>query len=416
MHGAHKYKKWILFIIIIGFTVLVSGCIYSIYKSRIDSAMILYDAIDNTADDILNKINSSPAIQNIYNSSFSLKLIPIYNASLHFTELNITNDKKTKQLTANIMDYKYDDNRALSLSVFANNKKLGFLINNSSEYCYTADSDNFKTKWNKSIYSRFYTIPSFCPEDMSYNNLNSLLRADNIIKILLAFGLGDADIDASDFIYNIKINSMSNIRVADKKTSHIRVKLSPDYCLSLMDKLSESSSIARQSFVSAYVELFKKSIKALRSDDIIIEFLIADNMIYSAETSLEFDRKLTNIILKYDRGGISISARDLFSEIYSADTNNWNFKIAMDNKPRVYLSDKKTILAAAYIDNPESGVSEISFSFLDNKRKPSLYRLSLSNNIASPKLRNKGKNIYSLTLFDIYKLYNKIRDYPDSME
>lgn len=417
LHYAFKYKKWLIFLIIAVMVLSISMYIYSLIRNRIDTALILRDTLQNTADSILEKINSSASVKNLSDTSFTLKLEQIYGDGEFFSELKVVNDKEKKHLIADIKDCMYDKDRKFSLSVFADNDKLGFYVNNRDEYCYTANCKNFKTKWNKSIYSYFYHIPSFCPDDMTYNRLNTLMTADNIIKALMAFGIGETDINVSDFLYNIKIEDMGETVLADSTGDnmgeHIRLTLSGKYCAEFIDKLSQSSAIARQSFVSSYIEAFGENIKLLKSDDIVVEFVIADNLLYSAETSLEFDDKFINILLNFSPYNISISTCDLYAKDIFGSANSLEFDINIDEKPRAVISDKKTILAAAYINRDDDKGCEISFSFLDNHSKPRLYRLVMSNSIDNEFRKPKGKNIYSLTLFDIYKLYNEIRDYPD---
>lgn len=417
LHYAFKYKKWLIFLIIAVMVLSISIYIYSLIRNRIDTALILDDALQNTADSILKKINSSASVKNISDTSFTLKLEQVYGDGDFFSELSVVNDKKNKQLAADIKDCRYGKDGKFSLSVFADNERIGFYVNDSPEYCYTAKSKNFRTKWNKSIYSYFYHIPSFCPDDMTYNRLNSLMTADNIIKALMAFGIGETDINASDFLYNIKIKDMGEAvltdSIGDKRGQHIRLTLSGKYCAEFIDKLSQSSAIARQSFVSSYVELFGENIKLLKSDDIVIEFVIADNLLYSAETSLEFDNKFINIHLNFSPYSISISTCDLYAKDIFGSANSLEFDINIDEKPRAVISDNKTILAAAYINRDDDNGCEISFTFLDNNSTPRLFRLIMSTGIDRQFRKPKGKNIYSLTLFDIYELYNEIRDYPD---
>ncbi len=413
MRTAIKHKKLIMILITAVIVLLLSLYLFFAFKTRVDTALVLYDALENTANDILDKINSAVSLKDISNSSFSMKLSPVQNKASSFSELIIVNDKKNKQLTADILNCRYDKDSSFSLSVFADNSKFGFNINDSPEHFYTADSDNFKKKWNNSIYSYFIELPSFCPNDMSYTSLNSLLTTDNIVKMLMALGIGDAKINASDFIYNIKVSNIGDAVTADNiNAEHIRLTLSGRYCAEFIEDLSKSSAIAKESFVSSYTKLFAKNIKSLKNKDIVVEFIVADNRIYSAETSLDFADRLVNIFLKFDEDGISINSCDLRTKSLNGSQNNINFYISIDGTPRAVLSDKKTILAAAYLNNRKKGEYEINFSFLDYSGTPRLYHLDINENAVSSIQKNRGKNIYKLSLFDMYELYNEIRDYP----
>lgn len=395
--ASNKVKKMYIIFVFILFTLFFFICFL---HSKISLGNILSDAVSNTVAYHKEKLNIMD--KNI-NNAFNLEIKNIENDNPYFSSLTLYNNKQKKHIQADINNLTINDKHKLNCNLYIKNDKLGICFQNSNNLCYTAKSKKFCTRWNNSIYGSFLKIPSFVPDNLSYKKLMNLFSSKNFIKTAVALGIGNIDLSYNEFLKNIDIEDMGTYPLIKNNTQYdgriVRVKIDNNYIHKITKTLTKSSSKAYIKDISYIFSDLEKLIKSSLDKYTIIDFVIYNDMIYSAETSFENPNSCINIKLSTTKSKISVSV----SDIKRKQVSKLNLlMIYPDNNNTKLIISKtgKTILTADLFKNKEA--TKLSATFSSDKYGTSGYYIVLSENKTAAKLPKKEKSIYLISIADLY--------------
>ncbi len=392
-----KYKKIICLFLI--FFVVVFSYFANTVNNHVKLAHLVVEALENTSHITLNNIKKSvfPS-QNVF-SSFELNV-----RSENKTGFCLINDNKDDKITFYANNLKFGESLPMNICAWADNSFIGFRINDNPELSYTAKSLDFKSTWNDSVYSVFFDVPSFVPDDLSYKEINKFIRSDNVLKILFALNFKNVKTDYRELINNIDICDLGTFPLYTenglKDGRLIRLNISAEYIKKVLSHTEKASSASEMKLFAGLISKVNKYIQDIEDNRIVVDMVLYNNAVYSAETSFHTDGFLNNVYLKISGGLINVAVKQMIP--YGHDSSIMDLRVNINKTEGLkaeLLSEKKQQI---YFDlkriNPGLIISNVTCS-------DKSYKITLSENVESIEEINNGKNIYKLSVSDLYHLY-----------
>lgn len=372
--------------------------IASSVSSHVKTIYDLYGCFDETVKYVAKNIKNS--VGNIkLNKSFNLNLENIQTEKPYFSSLHLSNDAKRKHMNLSIKNLNLQDN-IINLNTYISNDDVGFYFDDNPETCYSASSNNFRTKWNGSIYSKIYTIPEFIPDDLNYDKVTSLITGNNLLKSLVALNFGNINTKPAEIVNNVRISKYQQ----DENTQNYHMAISKDYIVNIFDKLKKSSDKAYFKALNPYITTIDIFLNSSVDKTVDINFVARNKIIRCAETSIKTENGIYNITVNIDKI-ITVTVKEL-----SKNDNLYYIRlVTKPNRIIFLLSDEKSIVITGDLKRLPDSLYTAHLACSAKNGDARLYKLSLSNIQHKAYEVADTKNIYSMSLAELFKLYNFLK-------
>lgn len=406
-------KKSILVVfLLLVFVSLIVYIGFSLYN-RINITKDLYNDVSDTFETVFNSFNKSLSeFKKTKSSSYTVNINFKNISSLPFSSLTLSNNFSDKYYELSFNNLNIKGKRNLDINAFVTKDKIGFYFDKNPEFYYTANGKMFRLQWNTSIFGKFARIPDFVPETIDYNKLNSIMLPKNIVKVFLGMGLGREKINIKDIIKNISISSPNpyviyqNGKQQNAQIAHLTV--SKEYLESFVTKLKNSSENASFDYLNTFLKGVQSILKESPQKSLKIDFVILNNRLLWAETSAGVSKGLVNIKLNLNSHEMSLAINQLMP--HKSPKVNYILKLSAKSPSHINLQlaqGKKEIFSFNIHKNIDSTVTS-QICYYNKKSKPQFIVADYSPKSQKFKSNIPTKNIYSLSLSDLFKLYSKI--------
>ena len=393
--------------------ILIASVIYFIYssvQSHLKTMFTLYKCAANTFKSISGKVLDTVGMVNL-GKSFTLDIEANNKTDSAFSFVSISNNVHDRRVYINLSDLRVSGGEPVSIGTYISEKNLGFYLQDDPGICYTANSKKFRSKWNNSIYSNLYTFPEFVPENLNYSKISSLFSYNNLTRGFVALSMGKFAPDVKEFINNVKVTKPKKFVSPDSE--YLQVTVSKEYVEKICRELKKSADNAHFGFLKPYASEVTGFLEASRDKNIVIDFVLADGMVKSLETSFETNDGIVNVSLSSGDSEITVSIKNLSHSL--PDANEYTFKAVFSNKDgiKTFFANKDTVIMSADIKKTSRPSMILNLSYL--KGESSSYVITLSDK-AGPGYSNEiSKNIYSLSVSELLELIKQIRGMENYM-
>jgi len=403
-------NKRIICILLIFFIVfsIIYYFVYSVNK-HVSTINVLYRSILNTAYKISDDIKSDTINFNDNMNSFSLSVNTSDNCQNLFSHISLTKNNISKYISLSLQELSIGRGETINLNAYVDDKNISVKIDDNPKLCYNANPNSFKKNWNKSIYSSFFTIPSYIPDDVNYSELNKLISTKNLFKLSYALNFNNLNIDKKELINNISIEKTGHyplyINNGTIDAQIITLSISHKYIKNILNKIIKSSSISKmKTFVTPLYNL-KKQVDDINDNLLFVNFVIYNDLIHCVETSFHTNNSIKNISLSISDNTVSLTLKDMShgKGIKPYYILNICSDISHGIKILAYKFNKIIFLLDI---NSNNKCLFTHLTYPDDSGKHKEYNMVLSNNINTDKKKIKGKDIFKLSVMDICYLYN----------
>jgi len=344
-----------------------------IFAININPEVYLYNAIKRTA----MQIGDSLKPLSLNESSCTLDVYKLKNGKMSRI-VSFSNDKANKELS--LMMYSKNTDGQL----YIGENKVGFGIYGDTTKKYTASSYGFRTLWNKSIYSSYFEIPSFVPDNLNYDSVSQNLDGTDIAVFVLGLFSNTKEGDFDGLLSDINVTSKGNIKISKNgkglSCRHFKVTVPQIH----VNKFLKSFP---------YLSCFKAKLSPL-------DILCHNGIINSAETSVVSDRAIYNI--KFENSGntqqfdISVFQNDTLKRCISLKCTQGSSGVFTE-----LLSDNDKASVVLHTDN--QGFPKLMF--YTGGGGDDVYVAAMKKLNIRKKTDFYGKDIYSASLSDLYHIY-----------
>lgn len=387
--------------------ILIASVIYFVYasvQSHLKTMYTLYKCGANTFKYVGNKVLDSIGMVNP-GKSFTLDIEAGNKTNSAFSFVSISNNTHDKQVDINLSDLRFSGGEPVSIGTYISEKNLGFYLKDDPEICYTANSKKFRSKWNNSIYSNIYTFPEFVPENLNYSKISSLFSYNNLAKGFVALSMGKFTPDVKDFINNVRVTKPE--KFVSPGAEYIRVTVSKEYLEKICQELKKSADNAHFDFIRPYALEVTSFLESALDRNIVIDFVLADDMVKSAETAFKTKDGIVNVCFMSDESEITISIKNLSHCLPCANEYTFKAMFSPENCMKTFFSNKDTVIISADIKNTTASSMILKLSYLSGE--PATFIITLSDKAAPGYSTEISKNIYSLSVSELLELIKQIK-------
>lgn len=405
-------KKIIMILVVFLIIASIIGCFTFSVQNKVNTAKNVYNNVSHTFKSLYQKFSSTVSqFKSMKSGSYTLDICLDDVASVPCTGVSLSNNSSDKYFEVMFKNLKIPGKSTIDLSTFATNDKVGFYLDNSPEFYYTAKGEKFRTDWNKSIYGKILKIPEYVPENINYGKMDSLISFENFCKAFVGMGLGKEKINLKDFISNLNISGLKEFTATRRgieynaQIAHITV--TKDYMESLVQKLVNSSQKAEFDYLHKFLSSAHNGIANCTEKTFKIDLVIHNNNLLWAETSVNLSQGIVNARIDFYDNEVNFELRNLYPEKLAYKNFSFNLKTTPTSLKLSVLKAKSNVFSVILKKQSDSSViSQIEYT--DKKLNPHTVNALYSLNSKKYKKNVPVKNIYRLSVSDLLKLYQKL--------
>ena len=409
--SACKKTIFIIFIIFLIISILIS--VITSFIGKINTTKNLYIDVSYSFKSLANKFDKSLSEYKKFKSeTYTLDVCLDDISDLPCSGIVLSNNSHDKYCELSLQNLKLQNKTPINLSTFATNDKIGFYFDNNPNVYYTANGKKFRSSWNKSVYSNFVKIPEYVPENINYNKINTMLSLKNLCKIFVGAGLGTGKPNLKQLFEKMNISSPESFvacrdgEIIDAQIVHLTLPV--EYIEQTVKKLADSSANAKFDYINNLLVQTESLISNVGEKIFKIDFVIYQNTLLWAETSINLSTGLFNACLNIYENEVSFELKRLSSN--NIKFSDLSVNIKTDPSSAIKLSATRGNRNIMNFELEKLGDSAVTSRIIysDNDSVPHCITALYSKDSKKYNSSIPSKNIYNLSVGDLFRLYQKI--------